>query len=282
MASSLVQLPQTPSLRAVRDGVDVSFVDELVARHGASPESLIPILQQIQEHYHYLPAPALAHLCAISAMTPASVTGVSTFYAQFRHRPAGKHIVRICRGTACHVKSVELVEEAIRRHLELFGDQDTDSAGQFTIERVGCLGCCTLAPVIQIDGVTYGHLAPDTGPQALVDFAAHPPSRNGDGNSDRLAIGRVDENGPQIRIGVGSCCVAGGSAQVRRARAIRPRVVAVRAEMKPVPEPLQETGVARLDGHAASCARKRRRPTGNPHHHQTRRLRGNVPPNPLG
>ena len=215
MPQELVQLSMVrPSRPGQADpAVDLSFVDQAVARIGSTPEALIPILQALQEHYRYLPAAALAHLCSISQITPAAVSGVSTFYAQFRHNPVGKHIVRVCHGTACHVKNAGLVEDAIRHHLKLSATAQTDAAGEFTIEHVGCLGCCTLAPVVQIDKATYGHLGSDTAAQALIDFASAPP-QTGNGRSI-AASGAADAGLPQIHIGVGSCCIAGGSMAVR-------------------------------------------------------------------
>jgi len=211
--------------------IDVSFVDETVARLGKAPDVLIPILQAVQEHYHYLPPAVLQRLSEITAITPAAISGVSTFYAQFRHRPAGRHTVRICHGTACHVKSAELVEDAIRRKLKLTPEQDTDADGEFTLERVGCLGCCTLAPVIQIDGITYGHSTPDRAPQALIDYLNHPPEHNGNGESYRAAR---DPNTPQLRIGVGSCCIAGGSMAVQKSLQQTVRRLGIEAIVKPV------------------------------------------------
>jgi len=212
MPQELVQLSVLSPARTTDPAVDLAFVDHTVARLGSTPESLIPILQAVQEHYHYLPAPAMEHLCRITQITPAAVSGVSTFYAQFRHHPVGKHIVRVCHGTACHVKNAELVEDAVRRHLHLPHGQDTDDAREYTIERVGCLGCCTLAPVMQIDGLTYGHMASDTAPQAIIDFANAPPATGGHSGLDHVL---TDAARPHINIGVGSCCIAGGSMTVR-------------------------------------------------------------------
>jgi NADH:ubiquinone oxidoreductase subunit E len=137
-------------------------VDGLIERIGRKPDAVIPILQAIQEHYRYLPAEALERVCEISDITPARINGVSTFYTQFRHRPAGKHTIRVCVGTACHVRGAGAVHDGFCRHLDISGDADTDDAGIFTVEKVACLGCCSLAPVVQIGDVTYGHLAGDT------------------------------------------------------------------------------------------------------------------------
>ncbi len=192
----------------------MNFVDRTVEQVGRSPEKVIPILQAIQEHYRYLPPEALARVCEVSEITPASITGVSTFYTQFRHRPVGDHIISVCHGTACHVKGSGLVQHAFERHLNITDGDDTDSDGRFTIEKVACLGCCTLAPVVQIDGLTYGHLTPHMIGEVLDDFL-----RQQDAEAKRPKPSRELPQGPlgEIRIGLGSCCVASGSEKVHQA-----------------------------------------------------------------
>ena len=204
------------SLPILKPAVDLAFVDQLVARLGRTSDQLIPILQAIQEHYHYVPQEAMELVCRKTDIRPADITGVATFYSQFRLKPAGEHTIRVCHGTACHVKGSELVHDAYNRHLHLENGQDTDAQGQFTVERVGCLGCCTLAPVVQIDGVTYGHVAPDTAANSIRDFLAGDHKGAGElaGLWDPVAH---DRGIPEIRIGVGSCCIAGGSMKVRDA-----------------------------------------------------------------
>ncbi|HUT93854.1 MAG TPA: NAD(P)H-dependent oxidoreductase subunit E [Thermoguttaceae bacterium] len=194
--------------------LDLSFVDRTVEDWGRGRETVIPVLQAIQEHYRYLPQEALRRVCELTEITPADVTGVSTFYTQFRHRPVGEHMISVCHGTACHVKGAGLIQEALERNLGLTNGEDTDGDGLFTVQKIACLGCCTLAPVIQIDEVTYGRLTPAQVPEVLADFlhkakdgprkGPPPPSRS------------TDEAG-EIRIGLGSCCVAQGSGRVYEA-----------------------------------------------------------------
>jgi len=145
-------------IEAEIEEIDLSFVERIIEQIGRGAESVIPILQAIQEYYRYLPEEALRRVCEITDITPAQITGVSTFYSQFRHRPVGRHIINMCHGTACHVKGAQMIHDAFYRHLHIPKGDDTDPEGVFTIEKVACLGCCTLAPVCQIDGVTYGHL----------------------------------------------------------------------------------------------------------------------------
>jgi len=135
-----------------------NIVDKIVSNQGRTANVVLPILQEIQKAFNYLPEDALKRVCETTEITPSQITGVSTFYSQFRHRPVGRHIIRVCVGTACHVKGAMLVWDAFKRHLNLKENEDTDETGEFTLEKVACLGCCTLAPVVQIDDVTYGHV----------------------------------------------------------------------------------------------------------------------------
>jgi len=194
--------------------LDLEFVDRTVQELGRAPQAVIPILQAIQDHYRYLPGEALKRVCETTEITPAAITGVATFYTQFRHRPVGQHIINICHGTACHVKGSGLIQDALERHLGIPDGDDTDPDGRFTIEKVACLGCCTLAPVIQIDGVTYGHLSPPMVGSVLEDFLKH--EKDGAIQHERPAQ-RPDGQLGEIRVGLGSCCVASGSGKVHQA-----------------------------------------------------------------
>ena len=156
-----------PFRPATMPELDLRFVDQTVAELGRGPEAVIPILQSIQTHYRYLPQEALVRVCELTDITPASITGVSTFYTHFRHRPVGRHMIHVCNGTACHVKGAARIRDAVAHHLELAADEDTDATGRFTVQEVACLGCCTLAPLFQIDGTTYGRLTPQIVPKAI-------------------------------------------------------------------------------------------------------------------
>lgn len=140
------------------ESLDLSAVEEIVARLGRGKDAAIPILQAIQVRYRYLPLEALRRACELTDLTPAQVAGVSTFYARFRRAPVGRHLLLVCHGTACHVSRAPEIDGAIRRYLKLPPGADTDAARFFTIERVACLGCCSLAPVIRIDEETFGKL----------------------------------------------------------------------------------------------------------------------------
>ena len=150
----------------------IEIVDRIVEQKGRSVEAVIPILQEIQNHYNYLPKEALERVCETTDITPSRIYGISTFYTQFRHKPVGKNIIKVCIGTACHVKGAMLVYDSFRRNLNLKDGEETDADGQFTIEKVACLGCCTIAPVVQIGSITYGHVTSETVPEVLSDFLA--------------------------------------------------------------------------------------------------------------
>jgi NADH-quinone oxidoreductase subunit F len=187
--------------------IDLRIVDDIVQRAGDRPESVIPILQAIQDHYRYLPEDALRRVCEQTQITPASITGVSTFYTQFRHRPMGKHRIEICRGTACHVKGADLIDDAIRHHLQLETGQDTDASGMYTVEPVACVGCCMLAPVLKIDDATYGQLTPQRVPAVMREFA----NRKLLSKQTPLPVTPLSPAVGEIRIVLDSCCVAQGS-----------------------------------------------------------------------
>jgi len=143
----------------------------------------------------------------LTGIPPATLEGVATFYAQFRHRPMGKHHVKVCDGTACHIQGSERVHEAMQEHLGVGEGTDTDADGLFTVEKVFCVGCCTLAPVVQIDGESHAHLSRETAPALLESFLRKPKPKR------RVKPGRIvtpEESAGEIRICLDSCCVARG------------------------------------------------------------------------
>lgn len=156
-----------PKAPGAAPALDLAFVDEIVATTGTGKEAAIPILQAIQTHYRYLPDEALVRVCELTEITPAQIAGTSSFYAQFRRSPVGKHIVRVCHGTACHVAGARQITEELRRHLDIPDGEDTDSDRMFTIDEVACVGCCSLAPVLMVDGHTAGKLTPSSACAAL-------------------------------------------------------------------------------------------------------------------
>ena len=193
--------------------LNLTFVDQAVEKIGTGAEKVLEILQAIQGHFRYLPDEALQRVCELTEITPASIAGVSTFYSQFRHHPAGRHTIRVCIGTACHVKGGGQIHDAFKRHLGISETEDTDTEKLFTVEKVACLGCCMLAPAMQIDDITYGHLTAERVPVVLRDFLEQQKARPVR-IEHRLTPDRCTG---EIRICLDSSCVAGGSARVYEA-----------------------------------------------------------------
>ena len=190
--------------------VDLNFVKETVERIGRKPGALIPMLQALQEHHGWLPREALQRLAELTGISPSAIAGVSTFYDMFRHKPAGKHILQVCRGTACQVAGAERVEEALRRHLGIPPGGDTDAAREFTVEPVACLGCCSLAPVVNMGGSLTGYASAEKAPAQVRDYLARQNAAAEARSTEE--IGPPAANGlAQIRVGLGSCCMAKGS-----------------------------------------------------------------------
>jgi len=132
--------------------------DTIIAgRDELTREQMIPLLQEIQAAEGYLSTEAMT-LVAEALETPVSrVYGVATFYNQFRFAPLGEHVIELCRGTACHVKQSLALAQHLKRRLKLTGDGNS-ADGRYTVVSVACLGACSIAPVIRLDGEFYGHL----------------------------------------------------------------------------------------------------------------------------
>jgi NADH-quinone oxidoreductase subunit F len=226
---SLLRLPDRPKPATAQSGapsappiadmqparVDLEPVEAIIRREGHGPEAAIPILQAIQSHYRYLPDAALRRVCQATEITPAQIAGVASFYGQFRLRPVGEHIVRVCEGTACHVSGAVEVGNELRRTLGIGAGADTDPSGRFTIERVACVGSCSLAPVVMIDEKIYGHLSALSAGRVLQDFQATPLRGKSDGKTRKIrTLQSSADRAIEIRIGLGSCGIAAGAQEV--------------------------------------------------------------------
>ena len=132
-------------------------LEAVFSSYDGKASELIPILQQIQNAYGYLPTGVLNELCHRTGIAASQVYGVVTFYEQFHLTPRGRHTIRCCRGTACHVKGGRDIIRAIRRILRVQEGETTEDM-EFTFETVACLGACALAPVMVVDGVYYGKM----------------------------------------------------------------------------------------------------------------------------
>jgi len=205
-------------------------VSEIVSSTGKEKKDVIPILHSVQEKYNYLPQEALRKICELTEITPAEIEGIATFYDQFRLEPVGEHIVSVCTGTACHVKGAGLVFDTFLRLLGIKQGKDTDEKGKYTVQKVACLGCCTIAPVVQIDDITYGHVKTDNVEQILKDFESHGKGIIKPVDKEQTFTKEIGE----IKIGLGSCCVASGSDKVRDALEESFKDAAVVPEIKKV------------------------------------------------
>ncbi|MBR5992089.1 MAG: NADH-quinone oxidoreductase subunit NuoE [Clostridia bacterium] len=150
---------------------DLSLIADVLEHYKGIDGSLIAILQQAQEIYGYLPTDVIYHIAAETGVAPAKVMGVATFYTQFRLKPVGKYLIMLCQGTACHVNGSELIAAAIKDELGIV-DGETTEDGLFSLKHVACLGCCSLSPVMMINGETYGSLTPDKAKTILRELAA--------------------------------------------------------------------------------------------------------------
>ena len=211
-----LQAPINPTIQQSNNPEIHFAAAEIIRGFEGRSENLIPILQAFQHKWRYLPHEALQYLAETTDISLARIEGVATFYNQFRLRPPGKHIIRICVGTACHVKGSDKLLKAVYRELHIPENDDTSPDRLFTVEKVACLGCCTLAPVMLIGETTYGHMTSETVAQAISDFLKH--EQEFSGTKPIRSFQMPDRAGlTEIRIGLGSCCVASGAGNVGEA-----------------------------------------------------------------
>ncbi len=128
-------------------------------RYDGEPGELIPLLQAAQDHYGYIPEHAIEQIASATGIQPARIYGVITFYNQFRLKPMGEYVIRLCVGTACHVAGAKTLLEVIESELGI-QEGDTDDQGLFSLFSVACIGCCSLAPVMVVNSETFGSLTP--------------------------------------------------------------------------------------------------------------------------
>lgn len=138
-------------------------------RDGNEPGQLIPLLQKAQEEFGYIPEHAIRTISTVTRIPESEIFGVITFYKQFRLKPLGRYLIRLCDGTACHVNDAKTLMTLVKEELGLDTD-DTTADGLFTLTPVACLGCCSLAPVIMINDETFGRLTPPKVRQILKEF----------------------------------------------------------------------------------------------------------------
>lgn len=190
----------------------IQETDKIIQEIGTEKHLVIPLLQRIQQAFNYLPNEVMQHIATKTEITKAQLTSVSTFYAQFRHMPSGDHTIKICTGTACHVKGANGIYDAFVRDLKINTENHTTPDMRFSIEKVACLGCCTLAPAVQIDEQTFGHVG-QADVQTVIDEFIQNQGKQANGqeqNHNHQPMG-------EVRIGMGSCCMASGSTDIHTA-----------------------------------------------------------------
>ena len=145
----------------MKTSFDFSIVDEILSSYKCSQQAIIAILQDIQEHYRYLPEEVFPHLASKLGMTEAGIYSIATFYENFSLEPKGKYVIKICDGTACHVRRSIPILERIRSDLGLSATKKTTDDRYFTVETVSCLGACGLAPTMMVNEQVYPAMTPE-------------------------------------------------------------------------------------------------------------------------
>lgn len=140
---------------------DEKQMDEILAKHGKQASNIIAILQDVQEAYRYLPREVFPYLSKELGMTTANIYSVATFYENFSFEPKGKYVIKVCDGTACHVRKSMPVKEALMKELGLSNKKHTTDDMLFTVETVSCLGACGLAPTLTVNDEVHPKMTPE-------------------------------------------------------------------------------------------------------------------------
>jgi NADH:ubiquinone oxidoreductase subunit E len=158
--------------KALEAKVEPEVILDWIEKIGSDSSSTVPLLQAVQSEYGYLPREAMDLIIQNSDITGSQAYGVATFYSQFRLKPVGRHIIRICHGTACHVSGADRLKTSLRHVLNISDeDQDTAENGSYTIEEVACIGCCSQAPVMVVSEDVLGNLSGAAAQRALKKHA---------------------------------------------------------------------------------------------------------------
>jgi NADH-quinone oxidoreductase subunit E len=164
MQQDLIEKPTSSGSR------QFAKVCEILDRHGRNAARLIPILQEVQEEYRYLPEDILTFVATSLRLPPARVYGVATFYSHFTLTPRGKYTIRLCDGTACHVRDSIPILESLKNRLGLTEKSNTTPDMLFTVETVSCLGACGLAPVMVVNDDVHGLMNPQKALEVVDDI----------------------------------------------------------------------------------------------------------------
>ena len=200
----------------------------LIERVGTTRDKVIPLLQAIQQEFNYLPADALDCVYERTDIDRAQLLSVATFYSQFRMAPYGQHVIKVCIGTACHVKGASRVYDAFVRELKLPEGTITTADGKYSIEKVACLGCCALAPVVQIDDKIFGHVQPGKVREVLDEFESMIAATKSQHTEQEAEIQG------EVRLGMENCCQASGTAEVYTAVTEASRELGIHVRLKPI------------------------------------------------
>ncbi len=147
----------------------LATVDEILNNHQINRDQLIPILQKVQAKLGYLPGPAMDKIAAVAGIPAVEVYGLATFYNQFRLKPPGDHQLKVCMGTACYMVGGQIALDSFERRLEI-KEGETTADRKFSLERVACVGCCTMAPVVVVDDTVESHVTPTRVDGILLSF----------------------------------------------------------------------------------------------------------------
>ena len=161
-----------PKTALAQTGFDYTVADEILERHSARPQAVIAILQEVQEHYRYLPREIFPYLSQKTGLPEAGIYSVATFYENFSLEPKGRYVLKVCDGTACHVRRSIPILERLRAELGLSAEKHTTDDLLFTVETVSCLGACGLAPVLTVNDKVYPAMTPDRAGELLKMLAA--------------------------------------------------------------------------------------------------------------
>jgi len=149
-----------PQANSVDPKKQIEKIEAIVTKHKDVKGAAIPILQDIQEELGYIPKDLLPKVTSLTKIPESDLYSIVTFYSQFRLKPIGENLIHVCHGTACHLAGAEEITNALAREFKV-DEEGTSPDGKLTVEKVACLGCCSLAPVMNLNGETHGRLTPD-------------------------------------------------------------------------------------------------------------------------
>ncbi|MBF0400113.1 MAG: NAD(P)H-dependent oxidoreductase subunit E [Magnetococcales bacterium] len=176
------------SKQSLEAKVEPELIRQWIQEIGSDSSAAVPLLQSIQKKYGYLPRKAMDLVVAGTEINASQLYGVATFYAQFRLTPVGRHLIKVCHGTACHVSGADRVNTSLRHILGITDEaEDTADNGSYTVENVACIGCCSLAPVMVVGTEAFPNLKGADAQRFLSKHAAsvgeHLPGKSGDGDA---------------------------------------------------------------------------------------------------